>query len=1222
MNRTGSLAFHLPPCDAERKRIQELSRYYCTLDRPSTDSISPDDPEKESLPAKEDLKGDEQPTAAILSPDITLTALSQLGVLRLGCNRSFVSIIDGDNQHIIAEATSSVSIRNVDQHLPGDGIYLGARTLDLIWGVCPHTIGLFTGQDLSRVIDTDNVTANRTRYIIRDFTKEDCFKDRPYVCEWPHMRFYAEVPLYSPSGYVLGSFCVVDDKPREEFGDADVNVLQEISDAIALHLENTRVVHYHRRAERLVKGLTTFVKDHADFDPREISSNHRLESSTRAANAGELSNVGIGNASSPLISSPETHNTSGLPPRSCSTSPSEEPSPLFFSGPPSGTTTDLSSINSNLSDRQAPTPGEEKSLDEVLRSGSVSNNPMPQNTSMVSLTDSIPLSDRIERIFCRASALLKQSMDLDGVVFLDASRTNPSYLPTGEEDGWEPLPKSASSTFPSAPLPSPLGPLSNATHEPNMPCEILGSSLKRSQMEDMDPNRKLSISEQLLDTLVTHFPQGQVFDLADLNSSREYWAQKGVDCSTESCADNVEAIPMDLSKMLPGAKSVLFFPLWNYHQSRWMAGTLVWTRDNHRSLGLEELHYFKVFGDSIVSEISRIHWSTTEKSKFDFISSVSHELRSPLHGILASAELLQATALLPSQEDMVQMIESSGLTLLDTTDHLLDFCKINNLTQTKKARKKRSQESSGLISEFNLDQLIEEVSNILYTGHKIQDLTSGDTNIISLKGAGTDSDSSEMSVVVRIEQSHHWNIRSQPGAWRRIVMNLLGNSIKWTKKGFVEVSLSRTKCQPDSQSFFAHLTVTDTGSGIAPDFLRHKLFSPFTQEDSLAEGVGLGLSIVRLLVASLGGHVNVKSEVGIGTQVDVHIPVQGVSHTAEPNLQDPHSIMLGDGLSEPRRHACLVAFNGYPKLAETPTGMLTAEAKRKLSIQSTFADILMSRFGWGVSLVESLDKVQGDVAVIEEETLWTAIENRHSLEPVAQKFGVKSFIVLGSKISILQDAVGSNFVRVSQPFGPRKIQQAVRMVQQFLESNEQNQIIHTPVDLEAPEQPPSSPDSAETVKAEAEDRDTTPKTSIEVAVSSTLPVISPVSLTPEIPTLHVLVVDDNNINLKIMATFMRKIGCTYDTASNGLIALEKYMASDKRYDFVLMDISMPVMDGLVSTSKIRQYEKDKGLTPSCIMAVTGVASDSMHQQALAAGINDYLIKPLSLKELQRLMGIS
>lgn len=104
-----------------------------------------------------------------------------------------------------------------------------------------------------------------------------------------------------------------------------------------------------------------------------------------------------------------------------------------------------------------------------------------------------------------------------------------------------------------------------------------------------------------------------------------------------------------------------------------------------------------------------------------------------------------------------------------------------------------------------------------------------------------------------------------------------------------------------------------------------------------------------------------------------------------------------------------------------------------------------------------------------------------------------------------------------------------------------------------------------------------------------------------------------------MATFVRKVGCTYDTASNGLIALEKYKESDRQYDYVLMDISMPVMDGLVSTRKIRRFEKANKFKPSCIMAVTGVASDAMHQQALAAGVDRYLIKPLSLRELKKII---
>jgi CheY-like chemotaxis protein len=136
---------------------------------------------------------------------------------------------------------------------------------------------------------------------------------------------------------------------------------------------------------------------------------------------------------------------------------------------------------------------------------------------------------------------------------------------------------------------------------------------------------------------------------------------------------------------------------------------------------------------------------------------------------------------------------------------------------------------------------------------------------------------------------------------------------------------------------------------------------------------------------------------------------------------------------------------------------------------------------------------------------------------------------------------------------------------------------------------------------------------------------------------HVLIVDDNDINLKILATFMRRIGCSYETANNGLVALEKYQQAQRQFNYVLMgrlrplsfmaqltatDISMPVMDGIISTSKIREYEEENSLPRAAIMAVTGVASATMQQQAFAAGIDDYLVKPLSLRDLKRVMNIA
>ncbi|KAJ6103103.1 hypothetical protein N7486_005530 [Penicillium sp. IBT 16267x] len=502
---------------------------------------------------------------------------------------------------------------------------------------------------------------------------------------------------------------------------------------------------------------------------------------------------------------------------------------------------------------------------------------------------------------------------------------------------------------------------------------------------------------------------------------------------------------------------------------------------------------------------------------------------------------------------------------------------------------------SSLVSGFDLGELIEEATDILYTGQRASASAPVTAINPSSNKAINGSDPDKMSVIVRVEQSLAWNIRSQPDAWRRIVMNLLGNSIKWTSTGFIEVSLSQSKSQPDSQSILTHLSVTDTGSGITSEFLQHKLFSAFTQEDPLTEGMGLGLSIVRLLVTSLGGNITVKSELGTGTQVDVYIPVQGVTESSSIDGSRPFTKQP----STPHLRACLIDFNGYPDLTEVPTGLLTAEAKRKLSIQSNLAD--------------------GDIAVIEEATLQAATDGTLSLEKVASDHGVKFFIILRKKNSAWQNTAGSNSIQVSQPFGPREIYRAVHGI---LESHKsQLQLADQPTPPSVGLEPKQSvPAFISTTKIELEEGDTTPKASVKVVTAFFPPIDPPTSNEPR--SVHILIVDDNEINVKIMETFLRKIGCSYETASNGLIALEKYMASSRPYDFVLMGISMPVMDGLVSTRKIRQYEKEKGLNPSCIMAATGVASDAMHQQALTVGINDYLIKPLSLRNLKTVMGIA
>ena len=116
---------------------------------------------------------------------------------------------------------------------------------------------------------------------------------------------------------------------------------------------------------------------------------------------------------------------------------------------------------------------------------------------------------------------------------------------------------------------------------------------------------------------------------------------------------------------------------------------------------------------------------------------------------------------------------------------------------------------------------------------------------------------------------------------------------------------------------------------------------------------------------------------------------------------------------------------------------------------------------------------------------------------------------------------------------------------------------------------------------------------------------------------HVLVVDDNPINLQLLATFLRKNNISFEEAVNGLDALAKY--KEGLFDFVLMDVSMPIMDGLQSSSKIREHERNAKLRATTIVALTGLASATVQEEAFAAGVSHFMAKPVRFKELKQLL---
>jgi CheY-like chemotaxis protein len=121
---------------------------------------------------------------------------------------------------------------------------------------------------------------------------------------------------------------------------------------------------------------------------------------------------------------------------------------------------------------------------------------------------------------------------------------------------------------------------------------------------------------------------------------------------------------------------------------------------------------------------------------------------------------------------------------------------------------------------------------------------------------------------------------------------------------------------------------------------------------------------------------------------------------------------------------------------------------------------------------------------------------------------------------------------------------------------------------------------------------------------------------------RILLVDDNDINLKIMVTYMQKLQCSFEVATNGLQAYDKYRDTAEKghcFDFVLMDVSMPVMNGLCASRKIRAFEREQGHSPTTIIALTGLASTKAEEEAFASGVDIFLTKPVQLKKLKDIL---
>lgn len=1055
--------------------------------------------------------------------------------------------------------------------------------------------------------------------VVNDLEQEERYKDLPFVKGEPHSRFFAGTPLTSQSGINLGCLFVLDSEPREELSDIEKDALGKVAELVMDYLLVSRQASEGRRASRLSRGLHLFVDGNSSF-------------------------------------ASDTHMSA----RSISTAHSVSSRTSLHHG-----TQSAASRNNELKLRPASSEPEDSPSQEDARPVSPNANPndlsdAPSSTGSIQSSQSAQLvadntSSSNHWLFQRAANLLRQSLDLDGaggVMFLEAGNNSSEYVADGHCDP-------AESTKPAPVL---------ALSTRNDPFSYQATSTL------LDP--AVNLDNAFLKQLTRRYPKGRLwsfhrdgtFSTAEDQPINETRKQRKKSKVSETSK---------LNELFPDASQVMFVPLWNATDSQWFAGCFCWTPQPTRVFSQAvDLSSVFAFGSSIMTEYSRVESIIADRQKGDFISSISHELRSPLHGVLAAAEFLGSTTLDQYQGNLLDTIDACCRTLLDTMNQVLDFSKIMSLERHKKAFKrgrnpcktKPTEETETRMDPLiltDLALLAEDVVASVCLGHSHaqRPVTSVDSSTpvsSSLSETATREDQidrvSEVDVILDIPDED-WMYKVQPGSLRRLLMNILGNSLKYTSKGRVCVSIAT---EEHSKSHLRHsgledmvtLTISDTGKGISKEFLRKHLFTPFSQEDPLSVGTGLGLSIVRGIVKALNGRIKIRSRQGQGTVVKILLPLERLAGAETP--KSPTQEEIPDQ-------------NTPMRSSQIPRDLCLGKSAAILGIDPSHLDqnpfwASMARYitdWYGMRLVPFSTDGKINILFADERDLSTA-----QMQDIPTE--LSSLLVFCSDSSSRDDPkaqwshLADSLAILNRPCGPQKLGRGIWSCLDQTPTSPTSLLPTTGVESVLPERsalarspttigesgliplknggPPAADPSNPTQGSSNSDMNpsnrgatTNPQqdTPKRVALpASSLPVRNSPSSSCHSKTSsekksepRVLVVDDNRINLHLMETFLnRRNIAVLDKADNGRAAVDAVERKTQGYDMIFMDLSMPYMDGFEATRAIRAIEKERnGCPPAKIIAFTGLSSQRDEFKALDSGVDLFLTKPVPFKEVARLV---
>ncbi|KAJ4983598.1 sensor histidine kinase response regulator (hsp90-like protein) [Stagonosporopsis vannaccii] len=1241
---------HIRPV-SEKKREREVLQYVAAYrDLPRLELASGSAP---SLPAD---------FHARLSTDSTLNALCQLAALRMNAQRALVSLIDDKCQHVLAEATPRTSLHGGDPPGGSNLLWLGSVSIPRSFGVCEEVLSSNAAKA---------TTNGRTSVVVhKDLRDSSQHAQRTYVQSGPRMRFYAGVPLVAPHGAIVGALCVFDDEPRQNVSVDEEIFISDLSATVIDYLGNYTVKDRFKRGEKLTRGLISFAEGASALLPLDKDDQVEPEQPSSTATSSTLG--------------------------------SEPGSAALRDGLSGNHTSDVAETGDAVSQTsQTGSQGLEQKLSghkeqqfsagsATVRAGST------RVTSLRALQDTIlPMNSRA--MFARAANLMLASSDLDGVLILDASvaatghRQHPAApererFSEGLSDSPGPNSKSESSDDSSSQS-------SNANQGPNTSllktCQILGAAPPRPSVNTDGTPGIESLVETNLARLLREHPHGKVF-----NFTADGVSMSSTDDSSSNNNSHEEALGHDdprrtahrkrgpasrsskaISVLLPNARSVAFVPFWDYERSRWFAGCLCWTNNPDRLLSVSvDLAYFNIFSHSIMRELSRLDAIALNQQKTTFVASISHELRSPLHGILGTLEFIKDTPLDTFQTSMLNSLNSCGQTLLDTINHVMDHSKMSETSKNVSSRRLKNTKTVRLSSKpiktkrslrdpsFDLSIATEEVVEAVFAGSSFLPIMSSKNAPMSptesTTTTSTDTDTPDITtkrkmcyIILDMAHEQDWTYCFPIGPWKRTVMNLFGNAIKYTQSGHIIISLNATDVtRSTGMTTTVTLTINDTGTGMSPEFLANKAFQPFSQENPHSSGVGLGLSIVRQIIETNGGKIQISSDHSTGTKITVKLSLSR-PQTAQVVSPRKEEFLSWLPRLKGRRICILHRVENDQDLLDEPQN---AEGLRKFT--SALTTTLTNHLRMDVVQTTTWEGNDADLVICPEPSFaYLASIRTKRIDTNAAKAAVTIFVALDA----LEAATLRSDVRVqdkesvveimTQPLGPYKLAYVLnRCLDRFESSNENAQRSASPIDSRWPSNkgvtrtPPPlflSPALDERPPLldqpywnESDMRDTPvptlqgpenpkPGPGTTAVTEHELP-IRPKLSTPTRSvdaSSNVLITDDNTINRRLLVAFMKKYNLQYTEAENGLEALRAYQSAPSQFDVILMDMSMPVMDGVSATRAIRQYEQEYNISRCYIIAVTGLASASAKLEAWNSGIDHFMTKPINFKQLEKFL---